>query len=32
MKVMGAPTEEEVLMMNPDYSIKDYRIPLIKKT
>jgi glycogen synthase kinase 3 beta len=31
IKVMGAPTQEEVLEMNPDYCVRDYRFPIIKK-
>jgi glycogen synthase kinase 3 beta len=31
MKVLGTPTLQEVVSMNSDYDIKDYRFPRIKK-
>jgi len=31
MKILGTPSLQEVISMNSDYDIKDYRFPRIKK-
>lgn len=31
IKILGTPTKEEVLAMNPDYDLTDYQLPLIKR-
>ncbi len=31
IKVMGTPSKEEVLNMNPDYDIQNYNLPKIVK-
>jgi glycogen synthase kinase 3 beta len=31
IKVLGTPTQSEVIAMNPEYDIRDYNFPKIKK-
>ena len=31
MKVMGTPTKTQVMEMNPEYDLNDYKLPKIKK-
>lgn len=31
MKVMGTPTKTQVIDMNPEYDLNDYKFPKLKK-
>jgi glycogen synthase kinase 3 beta len=31
MKVLGTPTKSQVIDMNPNYDLKEYKFPKVKK-